>query len=272
METGDTHRLRLTLHYDGSKFHGWQFQPDHRTVQGDLQAALARLTGRARTVVGSGRTDTGVHATGQVASVDLPVRWDPAELRRALNAVLPGDVWVEEARVVATDFHPRYDAVARSYEYRVGTAAGVHSPFHRRWCWALGEPLDRTFLDDAAAMLVGEHSFAAFAKAGQPERGDRCTIARAAWSPWDMGVRFEVTANRYLHHMVRYLVGTMVAVARGRRPLSDVGALLSGVGGLVTSPPAPPEGLFLARVEYPSDTRSDAGSEPPIRRRTAPAS
>lgn len=272
METGDTHRLRLTLHYDGSRFHGWQYQPDHRTVQGDLQAALGRLAGGSRTVVGSGRTDTGVHATGQVASVDLPVRWDAVELRRALNAVLPDDVWVAEARVVPGDFHPRFDAVARSYEYRVGTVDAAGSPFHRRWCWALDEPIDPELLHEAATHLPGEHSFAGFAKSGQPHRGDRCTVTRAVWSPWELGVRFEVTANRYLHHMVRYLVGTMVTVARGRRPLRDVPGLLSGDPDLVTSPPAPPEGLFLARVEYPSDTRSDAGSDPSTRRRTAPAS
>ncbi len=253
METGDTIRLLLTLHYDGSLFHGWQLQPDQRTVQGELELALGRLANRPRTVVGSGRTDTGVHATGQVAAVDMPASWTPDELRRALNALLPSDIWVATAQRVRPDFHPRYDAVARTYTYRIGTDSEAASPFHHPWCWAVREPLDRSSLERGAAILLGEHSFRAFAKAGQPERGDRCTVASAAWSPWALGVQLDITANRYLHHMVRYLVGTLVDVARGRRPMEDVAGLLEPDTRLETSPPAPPRGLFLAHVEYPQD-------------------
>lgn len=256
METGAWIRLQLTVQYDGSGFHGWQYQPDQRTVQGELEAALSRLADQPRSVIGSGRTDTGVHATGQVACVDMSPRWDPPTLKRSLNALLPKDIWIQEVHRARDDFHPRYDALRRSYVYRVGTAPEARSPFHRSWCWALAEELDREGLDRAAACLVGEHSFLAFAKAGQPERGDRCTVHRASWDDWELGPRFTITADRYLHHMVRYLVGTMVDVARGRRPLDDIPALLRGTVGLETSPPAPPEGLFLARVEYPDDVRS----------------
>ena len=255
VDTGATIRLQLTLQYDGSGFHGWQFQPELRTVQGELEAAASRLAGRPRTVVGSGRTDAGVHASGQVASVDMPSRWSPEALLRALNAILPADVWVQEVHRVRSDFHPRYDALTRTYVYRVGTDPRARSPFHRPWCWALGEELDAGVLGKAASRLLGEHSFLAFAKAGQPERGDRCRVAGALWDGWELGHRFTITADRYLHHMVRYLVGTMVDVARNRRPLEDVGALLRSEPGLETSPPAPPEGLFLARVEYPEHVR-----------------
>ena len=130
MDTGNTIRFLLTLHYDGSGFHGWQLQPDLRTVQGELQDVLGRLAARPRTVVGSGRTDTGVHATGQVASVDMPERWTADELRRALNATLPPDIWVQDVLPARRDFHPRYDALARTYVYRVGTIPGSRSPFH----------------------------------------------------------------------------------------------------------------------------------------------
>ncbi|MDT8339995.1 MAG: tRNA pseudouridine(38-40) synthase TruA [Longimicrobiales bacterium] len=253
MESEDLHRLLLTVHYDGSGFHGWQYQPDVRTVQGEVEAVLERISGRRRALLGSGRTDTGVHATGQVAAVDLPVRWTPHRLRRALNGLLGDDVWIESVRVVPAAFHPRFDAVMRSYRYRVGLAPRAASPFHRRWCWPLEEALDRDRLDRAAAALRGEHSFRAFAKAGQEERGDRCTVHAAAWEPWsDLGLAFTITANRFLHHMVRYLVGTLVAVGAGRRPDADVEALLRGADPeCVTSPPAPPQGLFLERVEYP---------------------
>lgn len=268
MDHSDTTRLKLTVHYDGSAFHGWQYQPDHRTVQGELEATLGRLADTARvTVVGSGRTDTGVHATGQVASVDLPSRWEAATLRKSLNATLPRDIWIETVEPVALDFHPRFDATARSYRYDVGVSALSGSPFHRPWCWPLAEDLDRDILDRAAAQLVGTRSFRAFSKSGQPERGDMCTVAHAAWSEWPLGVRFRITANRYLHHMVRYLVGTMIDIGRGKRPLEDMERLLSRTPGSVTSPPAPPEGLFLELVEYSSGSSAAAspiiGSKPP---------
>jgi len=264
-------RLQLTVHYDGSGFHGWQFQPDQRTVQGELESALSRLADRPRSVVGSGRTDTGVHATGQVAAVDMPVGWTPQELHRALNAILPRDVWVQEVHRVRPDFHPRFDARARTYVYRVGTEAEARSPFHRPWCWALCEPVDAAALDAAAVHLVGEHSFLAFAKAGQPQRGDRCTVATAAWARWELGPVFTITADRYLHHMVRYLVGTMVDIARGRRSPDDLPALLDSRPGLETSPPAPPEGLFLARVEYSEHVRTPEPSTTSETRSTASA-
>lgn len=244
-------RIRLTLHYDGAGFFGWQRQPGMRTVQAELEAALSRLANRPTTVVGAGRTDRGVHAVGQVASALLPEKWRSAELRRALNRVLPQDIWVAAADEVDQSFHARFDAVARSYLYRVGTAEAAASPFRRRWCWPLLEPLDRALLERQASLLPGEHSFRAFARAGQEERGDRCTVYAARWVEWDgVGVELRITANRFLHHMVRYLVGTMVDAARGRRPPGDLAALLAGEPGLETSPPAPPEGLFLRRVAY----------------------
>ncbi len=285
-------RFALILHYDGGPFHGWQLQQrEQSTVQGALEDVLERLTGVRRPVVGSGRTDRGVHAAGQVATVKLPPRWEATELRRALNALLPRSIWVEEVRQVPEAFHPRYHATRRSYVYQVGLERRVRSPFLRGACWALdGERLDPGLLAQAAALIPGDRSFRNFAKAGQPERGERCRVDAAGWSPWigsamgeleggsiletgslhpdeaqgagqaaahveAIGLRFTISANRYLHHMVRYLVGTMIEVARGGRPLEEMAELLTNPEtSLVTSPPAPPEGLFLARVEYPSES------------------
>ncbi len=257
MDAAETSRIRLTVHYDGAAFHGWQVQPDQRTVQGDLEAALSRLADRPCTVLGSGRTDTGVHSTGQVASVDMPATWTPDRLRRSLNSILPGDVWIESADGTSADFHPRYDALRRTYRYEVGLSAEAASPFHRRWCWPLCEDLDRALLRKAAEVVAGEHSFAAFAKAGQPERGERCRVLAATWSETALGVRLTITADRYLHHMVRYLVGTMVDISSGRRPLDDMARLLANDPDSTTSPPAPAEGLFLHRVQYPGDVAPD---------------
>lgn len=244
----------LVLHYDGSGFFGWQIQPERRTVQGVLQAAAARLTQRDCTVTGSGRTDRGVHATGQVASLPVPGSWTARSFRESANAVLPDDVWIQEARRVGDGFHPRYDAVERTYLYRVGVADEARSPFHRPFCWPVDRALDRTLLDRCAEAVPGSRSFRAFAKSGQPERGTHCHVHDAGWRTWDrLGLAFTITADRYLHHMVRYLVGTMVAVASGRRPLEEFVSLLEDgpTEDLWTSAPAPPEGLYLHRVAYP---------------------
>ena len=247
-------RLKLILQYDGSAFHGWQIQREERTVQGELEAALEQLTSTRRPVIGSGRTDRGVHATGQVAIATLPGTWLPEKLEKALSAVLPEDIWVESVEPASPDFHPRYDAVKRTYLYHLGLSAESASPFHRHWCWPLNKPLDTGLLASAAEAIVGEHSFRAFAKSGQPERGDRCTVHESRWEPWEsLGVTLRITADRFLHHMVRYLVGTMVGIARGTRPLEDLQCLLEEPeSDLVTSPPAPPTGLFLHHVTYPS--------------------
>jgi tRNA pseudouridine38-40 synthase len=263
VDAPDSIRLSLTVQYDGAAYHGWQVQPDQRTVQGVLQNVLTRLGDRPCTVIGSGRTDTGVHALGQVASVDMPTSWTPEALQRSLNATLPSDLWIESVRVARPDFHPRYDAMARTYEYRIGTNEDAASPFHSRWCWPLTDNLDEALLDEGAAQLAGTHSFLAFAKAGQPERGEMCTVRIAGWSEWDRGKRFTITADRYLHHMVRYLVGTIVDIARGRRPLSDLPQLLENDPKLTTSPPAPPQGLFLSHVEYPDATQEPTRSTTP---------
>ena len=271
MDAPETIRFSLTVQYDGAAFHGWQIQPDQRTVQGLLQETLARLGDRPCTVIGSGRTDTGVHATGQVASVDMPASWNSSDLLRSLNAMLPDDVRIAAVAAARHDFHPRYDAVARTYEYRIGSSPDASSPFHRRWCWPLTDPLDEALLASGASALPGRHSFRAFAKSGQPERGEECTVHEATWSEWSHGPRFTITADRYLHHMVRYLVGTMVDVARGRRPPSDVRGLLENDPELTTSPPAPPEGLFLSRVEYPDSVLLGEDAHPSHTRSTQPA-
>ncbi|MDE2676962.1 MAG: tRNA pseudouridine(38-40) synthase TruA [Gemmatimonadota bacterium] len=249
-------RFKLTLHYDGSAFHGWQVQPGQPTVQGAVEAVISRITGEPRTVTGAGRTDTGVHATGQVASVTVPGKWTSRTLVRALNGTLPAGVWVQDATPADPAFHPRFDAVARSYAYRVGTAPEASSPFHRPWCWPLGRPLDMDAACRAAEAIRGEHEFHAFAKAGQPKRGLACRVMSARWRPWEeLGAVFEITANRFLHRMVRYFVGTMVDIALGRRKEEDMVLLLNNDPAMTTSPPAPPEGLFLTGVEYPVVTR-----------------
>lgn len=256
MESPGTRRVQLRLHYDGSAFHGWQVQPGVRTVQQELERALERLTTQPTRTAAAGRTDAGVHATGQVVSMDVPAKWHSDELRRALNAVLPDDVWVEAAADAPPDFHARFSATDRAYEYRLGIAETAASPFHRRVCWPMRDRIDPLLLGRAATLILGEHSFRAFAKAGQEQLGDRCIVYESKWWDWPpVGLAYRVRANRFLHHMVRYLVGTMVDVARRRRPLEDITRLLDGERVVETSPPAPPNGLFLVRVGYGATDR-----------------
>ena len=247
--------VQLVLQYDGAGFAGWQRQPDARTVQGELENALARLCRAAIPVIGAGRTDAGVHAHGQAAGIVLPERWTAPAIRRALNAVLPDDVWVAAAHAMHEGFHARYSAVARRYAYYIGLDEGAHSPFRRPYEWAITRPLDRASLDSAAAALTGSHAFRAFAVRGTAPAGDdhRCTIHYAAWTDRSGGLAFEVEANRFLHHMVRFLVGTMVDIALGRRNVATMNDLLLADDNRGVSPPAPAHALFLERVEYPAD-------------------
>ncbi|MEK7401730.1 MAG: tRNA pseudouridine(38-40) synthase TruA [Gemmatimonadota bacterium] len=247
--------VQLVLHYDGSGFSGWQRQPGQRTVQGVVEQSLERLCGQPVAALGSGRTDAGVHARGQSVGVRVADKWTAKSLRRALNAVLPEDVWVCSAFEMRPEFHARYSAIARQYRYYVGTDDDARSPFRRRTEYAFAFPVDRASLESAATSLLGEHSFRAFAvKDTAPESdGHRCSVSVARWDDRPGGLVFVVEANRFLHHMVRFLVGTMLDVASGRRPLSDIARLLGASDNLETSSPAPAQGLFLEAVTYPRE-------------------
>jgi tRNA pseudouridine38-40 synthase len=249
--------VQLVLHYDGAAFSGWQRQPNQRTVQGELEAALGRICATPVAALGSGRTDAGVHARGQAVGVRVPERWRGGvqELRRALNAVLPRDVWVASAAEMRAEFHARYSAVSRRYSYYVGTDEEAHSPFRDRYELAFGQPLERGALDAAAAHLSGDHCFRGFAVMGTAPASDDhvCRVLRAEWRDRPGGLVFEIEANRFLHHMVRFLVGTMLDVGTGRRPLGDVARLLGAADNREVSPPAPAHGLFLDEVRYPRE-------------------
>ncbi|HST08575.1 MAG TPA: tRNA pseudouridine(38-40) synthase TruA [Gemmatimonadaceae bacterium] len=247
--------VQLVLHYDGAGFSGWQRQPGERTVQGVLEAAVSRLCGAPVAVVGAGRTDAGVHARGQAAGLRVPEKWSASALRRSMNAILPDDVWIAAAFEMREEFHPRYSAVARSYSYFVGTDDFAFSPFRRKHELAWTKPLDVARLSDSASAVHGEHCFRAFAVKGTaPERDEhRCTVSAARWRPRDGGLVFEITADRFLHHMVRFLVGTMLDIGEGRREVSTMRELLREEDNRNVSPAAPPHALFLERVEYPTD-------------------
>jgi tRNA pseudouridine38-40 synthase len=247
--------VQLVLHYDGAGFSGWQRQPDERTVQGELEAAVSRLCGTPIAIVGAGRTDAGVHARGQAAGLRVPEKWSALALRRSMNAILPDDIWIAAAFEMRDEFHPRYSAVSRSYSYYVGTDDLASSPFRRTRELVWKKPLDFGLLARSAQAVEGDHCFRAFAVKGTaPENDDhRCAVSRAAWREREGGLVFEIQANRFLHHMVRFLVGTMLEIGEGRRDVAVIQDLLAEDDNNNVSQPAPPHALFLERVDYPSE-------------------
>ena len=251
----DFHSILLVTQYRGGNFAGWQRQPVVRTVQAEMERVLLRLCGTEIAAVGAGRTDAGVHAHGQSVGVWVPERWAPIDLQRAMNALLDDDVWIRSAHLMAPTFHPRRSAIARRYRYLVGTDPLSRSPFRRPFEWAMHRTLDAHALHAEAESLLGEHQFRAFAVAHTAPIDDhhRCVIQHAAWTERDGGWVFEIVANRFLHHMVRFLVGTMVEVAQGRMQRGSIARLLTLVHNAETARPAPAHGLSLHEVVYPSD-------------------
>jgi tRNA pseudouridine38-40 synthase len=241
------------LQYAGHGFAGWQRQASDRTVQGVLEEGLEQLVGHRVTTNAAGRTDSGVHALGQVVSFKGPRKWDPGDLQRALNAVTPADLWVAEVAPAPEGFHARKDASARRYRFVLGCDPGSASPFRRPYEWALGEPVDLEALGKAADLFVGEHDFRPLSTAGQEKPHYRCTVTQCEWQErrGQEGFIFNVEADRFLHRMVRFMVGAMVDVARKRRPLTDISAVLAATSNADASPPAPPQGLYMLGALYP---------------------
>ncbi len=251
-----------TLQFDGARFAGWQRQAEGRTVQAEFEHVLERLSGHPVRAHAAGRTDAGVHAIGLGVSCQLPDRWTAAMVHRAVNALLPDDCWVASVREARAGFHARTRALLRRYRYLIGTDEAAASPFRRRFEWALGRPLDLAALAAAAAPLPGEHDFSAFSVRSSPVAHRRCRLAVAQWRerPDGTGMIFEIAADRFLHHMVRMLVGTMTDIGLGRRVQSDMHRLLAQDPGVRTSPPAPPEGLYFLAAEYAGEWFLDGGA------------
>jgi tRNA pseudouridine38-40 synthase len=239
------------LHYDGTGFVGWQRQPVGRSVQSEFERVLERIFGQCTVAHAAGRTDAGVHAVGQGVSFAAPSSWTSQSLLRALNALLPSECWVESVHPMLPGFHARKSALSRRYRYDIGQDEAAASPFRRRFEWALRRPLSFDLLQTSAQAALGVHDFKAFAAKGdKPHHRCRLMVSRWEQRPQGRGVSYRVEGDRFLHHMVRMLVGTMVDIALERRSLSDMTLLLERQDNSATSPPAPPHGLYFAAVTY----------------------
>jgi tRNA pseudouridine38-40 synthase len=246
--------FKITVSYDGTDFSGFQRQANARSVQAELESALAAIEGKHVTVAGAGRTDAGVHALGQVASFKLSNAIPERDLLRAVNAKLPEDVRVLSAEEAAPGFNARFSARSKVYRYRVSNTR-VMSPFQRRFAWHISRSLDRAAMNEAARELVGEHNFACFQAKGGTIRSTVRTITRSDWTeePLAGGGRlllYEIAGTGFLKYMVRAVVGTLIEVGDGRRAPSSLRDLLVSGSRAAAGPTAPPVGLYLVRVDY----------------------
>ena len=249
--------VRLTIEYDGTAYHGWQRQPAVATIQGTIESAIHRICGEQADVVGSGRTDAGVHAAGQTAHFGTRASLTPEAWCRALNAVLPADVKVVAADTVPETFHARYSAVRKRYRYRILNRSAP-SPLERRTAWHVPHRLSLSAMRRAAASLIGTHDFRAF-EAADPSHGatrdTRCRLTHCSIRRQGDIVIVEIESNRFLKYMVRNIVGTLVEVGLARRPAAETAQILRSRDRRHAGVTAPPHGLTLIAVRYGASSR-----------------
>lgn len=233
--------------YDGTDFLGWQIQAKGRTVQGDIESALQAIYSKHISLFGSGRTDSGVHAYGQIAHFDVETTMSNSQIVKALNSHLKNDVWVSDCKEINSDFHARFSARKREYIYKIST---MYTPFNRHTSWVLKWDVDIEKMNKCAELLLGKHDFTSFCKATAEVKDKICSIFSAEWEKNGEELSFNITANRFLQHMVRFLVGTMVEVGRGRYSIDDFTQFLNGKHPTLSVVRAPAHGLFLKNVSY----------------------
>jgi tRNA pseudouridine38-40 synthase len=239
--------IRLEIEYDGTDFHGWQIQPKLRTVQKEIQDKLEIILKQEVTLIGSGRTDVGVHALGQVANFKTQNQLDTESILRGLNGLLPPDVVIRSIDEVELDFNARYSAKSRLYKYRIHVGRTAIS---RNFVWEVSYSLDPEKMSEATNQIIGEHDFSSFCVAESTKEDNICHVTTADWKKSNKELVFEIEANRFLHTMVRSLVGTLIEVGRGYFSVSDFIEIMKSKDRRKAGSTAPACGLYLIEVKY----------------------
>jgi tRNA pseudouridine38-40 synthase len=239
--------IKLEIEYDGTDFHGWQIQPKLRTIQGELEKGIKTILNHEVKLTGSGRTDVGVHALGQVANFHTGSGLDKESILKGLNGVLPRDILIKKAEEVDPQFNARFSAKSRSYKYRIflGRTAVL-----RRFAWEVLYLLDVEKIMEATILISNEHDFSSFCVAASAKEDNTCRVTFSEWENCGEELIFRIEANRFLHSMVRSLVGTLIEVGRGYYSITDFEDILKARDRTKTGPTAPACGLYLTEVKY----------------------
>ena len=242
--------IKLLIEYEGTNYLGWQVQPKGPTIQGILEERLGLLTGEKTRLFGSGRTDSGVHAIGQVAHFKTESSMETHRMQRALNSLLPPDIVIQKMEEVEESFHARKHSKSKVYEYRI-LNRDLRSVFHRGYVWHIPQRLDFKEMGKATQYLIGEHDFSSFRSVGSPTRTTVRKVTRAEWKRGHSGlVRFEIEANGFLKQMVRAIIGTLIEVGKGKMSAVEFRRILESKERSKAGPTAPAQGLFLKEVKY----------------------
>jgi tRNA pseudouridine38-40 synthase len=239
--------IKLEIEYDGTDFHGWQIQPKLRTVQKEIQDRIETILKHEVTLIGSGRTDVGVHALGQVANFKTQNQLDNESILRGLNGLLPPDVVIKSVNEVDLNFNARYSAKSRAYKYRIHLG---RTAILRNQVWEVSYSLNPKKMEEATKQIIGEHDFSSFCVAESTKEDNICHVMNANWKRSRKELVFEIEANRFLHTMVRSLVGTLVEVGRGYLSVSDFAQIMKTKDRRKAGPTAPACGLYLVEVRY----------------------
>ena len=240
---------KLKISYDGTNYSGWQIQPSNKTIQGEIECALKNIFKEKIDLIGSGRTDSGVHAYSQVANFHVSININPEQIKQAINANLNNDIFVKSCDIVDDAFHSRFSAIERQYEYNISKN---HNPFNRFYKWTLKwENIDCEILEKCSKIILGEYDFGNFCKATSKKDNNVCIINQSQWTFNRNTMKYKIKANRFLHHMVRFLVGTMIEVSRGKISINDFKILMKDKSNTkIRIVSAPAKGLFLKEIRY----------------------
>ncbi|MFH1699901.1 MAG: tRNA pseudouridine(38-40) synthase TruA [Candidatus Zixiibacteriota bacterium] len=239
--------IKLKIEYNGAGYAGWQYQPKQKTVQGELENAIRKIISKKATLYAAGRTDAGVHARGQIANFRTESKLTPSKLRDALNFHLPNDILIVSAQEVPIGFHARFDAIYRRYCYNI---ASEQSAFDNERIWRMRMSLNRTALERAADYIIGDHDFASFCVSSSLKENNHCLVYRSRWAANNECLQYEITADRFLHTMIRSLVGLMIEFARGAITFKGFKEIFNDGDHSALPRVAPAQGLCLVEVGY----------------------